>query len=72
MKNWEIIDDEGVIHSGTEEEMNLIFICMTKDISYLMANDYAKTRLKAAQLQEIYYMSWNGDLKLIEVHNIEK
>ena len=57
MNNWEIIDNNGVIHSGTEEEMIIAFEAMTN----IAADDRNK-----------WGDEWNGDLKLIEVHNIEK
>lgn len=46
---WEIIDDNGTIYSGNENEMQFKF-------EEMIAEDSDET--------------WEGDLKLIEVHNI--
>lgn len=55
---WEIIDDNGTIHSGSEEEMTYAFDVMTHQI---------KVSLKEVKK---YTTDWTGDLKLVEVHNI--
>lgn len=48
---WEIIDDDGVVYSGSEEEMKEVWDKIEKDIILL---------------------TWQGDLKLIEIHDLKK
>jgi hypothetical protein len=55
---WKIIDNDGVIYSGTEIEMTRIFDIITNPTIY------NKSTIKE------YQTSWNGDLLLIQVHNI--
>jgi len=57
MNNWEIIDNAGTIHSGTEEDMRFAFRVMQEPDKYP----------KAA---EKYNSKWMGDLKLIQIHAI--
>ena len=39
MSMWEIIDDDGTIHSGSEDEMRRAFECMTADESDLSEDE---------------------------------
>ncbi len=52
---YEIIDDNGVIHSGSEEEMYKAFDVMTN------SDEYSKEDI------DYYGDKWEGDLKLIQV-----
>jgi len=52
---WEIIDNNGTIYSGTEEEMLNIWD------QILGINKYTAHPLE---------IKWEGDLKLIQIHNI--
>ncbi len=52
---YEIIDDNGVIHSGSEEEMYKAFDVMTN------SDEYSKEDIDS------YGDKWEGDLKLIQV-----
>ncbi len=52
---YEIIDNNGIIHSGNEEEMTEAFDIMTNPDKY-STEDIA-----------LYECSWTGDLKLIKV-----
>lgn len=56
--NYEIIDKNGTIHSGNEEDMRLAYDVMTNPDKY--------------DKQEIDFWSakWTGDLKLIKVLNV--
>lgn len=54
---WEIIDNNGTIHSGNEDEMKLAFQIMTCQIE-ATPDDI-----------ECWEYEWEGDLKLVEVHN---
>ena len=54
---WEIIDDNGTIHNGTEEEMQEAFNVMTN-------NDSERNEI------DKWDTDWTGDLKLIQIHNI--
>lgn len=61
---WEIIDNNGTIHSGTEEEMREAWDIMNRDIYSVSEADevkYAK-----------WLTTWTGDLKLIQVHAITR
>lgn len=61
MNNFEIIDDKGVIHSGTQEEMEYAFDVMTQG-----TYKYSKKEVQN------YTTTWDGDLKLIQVLKIAK
>jgi hypothetical protein len=80
---WQIIDDTGVIHSGTSDEMDSAWDVMTSpdEHSYynLFLNPdkefYAKGELTPEDLKPIWdkwKTSFTGDLKLIEVHKIHR
>ncbi|WP_163356515.1 hypothetical protein [Dysgonomonas sp. 25] len=55
---WEIIDNNGTIHSGSEEEMRLAFDIMTDNEAY--------SEEEVAQ----WACGWDGDLRLIQIHAI--
>lgn len=57
---WEIIDDNGVVFSGSEDEMTNAFDVMTNPDEH--SNDE----------NDEYPSQWEGDLKLIQVHNISR
>lgn len=63
----EIIDRDGVIHSGTEDEMRLAFQVMQQDWT-----DITGLGSERKRLVEQYGSSWNGDLKLVEIHGITR
>ena len=63
----EIIDNNGVIHSGTETEMLEAFAAMTGDVEYF---ETKKAFNKAVKKYESD--GWEGDLKLIHVLNVYK
>jgi hypothetical protein len=56
--SWEIIDDNGVLFSGSEDEMIHAFDVMTDPNEH--SNDD----------NDNYPSQWEGDLKLIHVVNI--
>lgn len=58
--NWEIIDDMGTIHSGTQEEMDHAFDVMSNSDEY-----------SAEEIQN-WGDQWDGDLKLVQIHKITK
>tara|TARA_R110000772_G_scaffold19922_4_gene55402 strand:+ start:4886 stop:5098 length:213 start_codon:yes stop_codon:yes gene_type:complete len=66
---WEIIDDNGTIHSGTEEEMQQAFEIMTTVFreSYSEENDIPINSVN--DLYEKWDVAFFGDLKLIQIHN---
>ena len=68
---WEIIDEIGTIHSGSQEEMETAFHLMTNDKKTFIG-DYAGsiTNSEYRGLKLIYKCQWKGDLKLIEIHNV--
>lgn len=64
---YEIIDNKGVIHSGSYDEMILAFYAMTKGSIFLFENGYAKTKKQATEIVKKYYTSWTGDIKLVQI-----
>lgn len=58
--NFEIIDDKGVIHSGTEDKMQRVFSVMIDAEKHTQAD------------KDKYCIEWTGDLKLVEVHHVYK
>lgn len=66
---FEIQDKNGCIHSGDETEMREAFDVMILSMSELM-NSRCMGKKKAFRLKEAYQFEWEGDLKLVEVHNI--
>lgn len=63
---WEIIDKNGTIHSGTEEEMRTAWNMMNRDIYSVTESDEMSIEFKK------YMTTWQGDLKLVEIHAITK
>lgn len=62
---YEIIDNNGVIHSGGEDEMNIAFEVMT-------SNDLGDIDIEHKgenweELSRKYSCDWEGDLKLIQI-----
>ena len=55
---FEIQDNNGVIHSGTQEEMQFAFEVMGNPDSF------------TENERETWMTEWDGDLKLVEVHSI--
>jgi len=55
---WEIQDNNGTIHSGTQEEMEWAWDIM------LCPGDF-----HGEDVDE-WYTDWEGDLKLVQIHNI--
>ena len=69
--HWEIIDNNGCIHSGTEEEMRKGFFVMTH-LFETIQEAYNLDEDEAQTLVDEYPGSWKGDLKLVQIHKIEK
>lgn len=67
---WEIIDKNGTIHSGKEYEMKKAFDFMTETEAFLIDN-YGMTKKAVNQLISQWQTDWNGDLKLIQIHQIK-
>lgn len=57
---WEIIDNNGTIHSGNEDEMRLAFDIMTDNDAY------------SDEEVDQWASDWEGDLKLIQIHDISR
>jgi hypothetical protein len=58
---FEIIDNDGVIHSSTDkEEMETAFDCMVNPDKY------------DQQEKNMWLVDWKGDLKFVEVINLSK
>tara|TARA_Y100001938_G_C8040182_1_gene405736 strand:+ start:771 stop:956 length:186 start_codon:yes stop_codon:yes gene_type:complete len=55
---FEIQDNNGVIHSGAREEMELAF--------EVMCHPSSATK----EQREQYLIEWDGDLKLVQIHNV--
>lgn len=60
---WQIQDETGVIHSGTEEEMREAFDCMTGEDHFLKEN-YSPSQINQ------WKTDWEGDLLLVQIHDI--
>ena len=58
---WEVIDSKGTIHSGTEDEMMHAFAVMTNGDLY-----------SKKEREEYEVDGWEGDLRLIQVHAVER
>lgn len=65
---WQIIDDNGIIHSGTEEEMRKAFFIMTS-LYETIQEEYELSDEETQELVDDYPGSWEGDLNLIEIHS---
>jgi len=55
---WQINDDEGTIHSGSEDEMRTAF--------YIMTGQLKATRHE----RDEWSYDWKGDLELVQVHEV--
>lgn len=62
---WEIQDNNGTIHSGTEEEMKEAFQVMQDDFTGL-----SRLKDRREELSQKWNTSWAGDLKLVQIHGI--
>lgn len=64
---WVIFDNNGVIHSGTEETMTIAFQVM-------QGNWVGLSGLKSERkrLSDLYETNWDGDLCLAEIHNVTR
>lgn len=60
----EIIDNNGVIHEGTETEMLQAFAAMTGD------TDFFDTKREFKKAVAKWESGWDGDLKLVQVLNV--
>jgi hypothetical protein len=62
---WEIQDNNGTIHSGTEEEMKEAFQVMQDDFTELSG-----LKDRREELSQKWNTSWAGDLKLVQIHDL--
>lgn len=78
---WEIIDESGVIHSGTSEEMDSAWDVMVCNNLEEYLNSMGKMDIELIhednivsliEIYDKYHCEFKGDLKLIEVHKIHK
>lgn len=67
--NFEIVDDNGTIHSGTEEEMKFAFETLKESFETLKINYGYRI---AKERTEKWNTEWKGDLKLIQIHEIHR
>lgn len=79
MNNWQIIDNNGVIHSGTEIDMLTAWDVLTSPTkeSYIKSlsdhDTYPEDKESFGELYDKYYCdNWEGDIKLIQIHNTYK
>jgi hypothetical protein len=73
--HWEIRDETGVIHSGTEGQMDSAWDVLTagSKAEYIRRFQQMDPELDRDDLEEIYdkwYTTWEGDIELLEVHAI--
>lgn len=66
MADFLIIDDNGVIHSGSEEEMNIAFNAMCGN------EDCFNTKKEYKAAVKEYKTEWSGDLRLVEVKAVAR
>lgn len=66
---WEITDNNGVIHSGDEDKMRQAFDAMTLSTADLQ-EQYDLSERDANKLMRQWFTEYEGDLKLVEVHNV--
>jgi hypothetical protein len=57
---WKIIDDNGTIYSGQQDDMDNIFSIMSRP------EEHSKEEIS------IYEIEWDGYLHLIEIHATHK
>jgi len=64
---WEIRDETGIIHSGTQEEMQLHWDLMIRSVDDL-ASKYRRTYTKEQiiEMKEDIDCDWEGDIELTE------
>ena len=67
---WEITDNNGTIHSGTKEEMYDAWTVMYFKDQNSIAKILSIKRKQAQELVEKYLCDWDGDLRLIQIHNV--
>jgi hypothetical protein len=67
--NWEIRDETGVIHFGTEEEMRIAWAVLTGDTAFLA--DRFPNQMDIIPEMEKYLCQWEGDLELVEIHKVK-
>ena len=79
--NWQIVDDNGIIHSGTSEEMSSawdVMACNSLEEYFKMMAEMDIELICADNIDSLYNTyekypcEFTGDLKLIEVHEIHK
>lgn len=68
---WEIRDETGCIHSGTEEEMRKAWDALTLTVEELMGT-YDLNSSQAEMLQLEWKTDWEGDIELLQVHAIHR
>lgn len=69
---WAIIDDNGIIHTGTSEEMETAYVHMINGLQELEII-YSDTNVNVIeQTMKHWEYDWEGDLMLIEIHRIAR
>ena len=70
MNNYEVTDNNGVIHAGTQDEMSEAFevMSMSSD-AYMEQYGSEITKSEYIRLIDKWVTDWVGDLKLVHVHN---
>ncbi len=70
---WIIQDEEGVIHEGSEEEMDVAWDYMTMNIQELY--DYHEGQISKEDLiegKEKWSYEWTGDLELVKIIKVHR
>ena len=67
--NWAVMDDNGIIHTGTEEEMRTAMDIMRAESAYEYAKQTHIGLHTTKELWDKYDTSWIGDLLLIQIHD---
>jgi hypothetical protein len=80
---WAIIDDNGIIHSGKDHEMDSawdVLTCHGDVTDYIVMKVSEDPELGLPEnreaLMDIYFkwhvVHWTGDIKLIQIHKVHR
>lgn len=69
MGKWQIRDDDGVVHSDTEEEIKRAFDFMKLTTEEIMGT-YDMNSSQAEMHKSKWNCEWSGNLELVEVHEV--
>lgn len=68
--HWEIIDANGTVYSGSEEEMVFIWDLITMDVDLLWHKYPQYTPDELMKKKQEHVTEWTGDLKICQILKI--